>query len=699
MPVEKRTFINIALVILFTGASAFLFLSFYQDAKNTAISKLKEEQTIHARQAARGIEDFFGTWTRSLNTLSGMDAIIENDAVGQRYMKLFYEANRDQITSITRLNEKGVILYNFPSISAEGTDISNQKHVGELLRDHQAVISDVFKAVEGYDSVALHVPIFRGSEFKGSIGVLINFESIAKRFLDVIKIGETGYAWVVSRDGTQLYSPIPEFIGKSVFENIKGSPALMVMVNDMLKGREGAATYTIDRIGSRNVGQVRKYAVYMPVQIGNTFWSIAVDSAEPEVLSGLTSFRNKLAIVVGAIFILGMVFSTLGAKAWFIVKEEEKRSQVEKQLRESEERYRMLFETAPVGISLIGVDGHVLNANSLQASLYGYESPRQLDGMSALLFVSEKDRERAAQNMRDLLQGKELPNRLYTAVRRDGTEFVVEVASVISRGPRQEVQGYLCLTRDITKDKESESERVQLRHELAHLSRVMTMNELSASLAHEINQPLGAILNNASAAKLLISQNNDPHEDISEILVDIIADAKRASDVIRKIRGAVKKSGALFEPLQMNALIEDVAKLFQSNISMQSVSLFLKLQPDLEQVRGDRVHLQQVLMNLTTNALEAMKGCPTRILTIRSEMSAPGTVTVSVSDSGTGIVGERKESVFEPFFTTKKDGLGLGLRICRSIIEEHGGRIWVENNSAGGATFSFSLEAWKGESA
>ncbi|MCK7494511.1 MAG: PAS domain S-box protein [Comamonadaceae bacterium] len=127
----------------------------------------------------------------------------------------------------------------------------------------------------------------------------------------------------------------------------------------------------------------------------------------------------------------------------------------------------------------------------------------QLEGMSALLFVAEKDRDLAAQNMRALLQGNELPDRIYTAVRRDGSEFFIEVTSVIIRGSRQEVQGYLCLTRDITKSKEDESERIQLRHELAHLSRVMTMNELSTSLAHEINQPLGAILNNAEAAQIV----------------------------------------------------------------------------------------------------------------------------------------------------------------------------------------------------
>ena len=374
-----------------------------------------------------------------------------------------------------------------------------------------------------------------------------------------------------------------------------------------------------------------------------------------------------------------------------------RRREAERSLRASEERYRMLFESAPEGIILIGADGHVLKANSLQASLYGYESPWELEGMSALLFVAEKDRDLAAQNMRALLQGNELPDRIYTAVRRDGSEFFVEVTSVIIRGSRREVQGYLCLTRDISKSKEDENERIQLRNELTHLSRVMTMNELSTSLAHEINQPLGAILNNAEAAQLLISRMKDAHDDISEILADIIQDTKRAGDVIRKIRGIVKKSEAFFEPLSMNDLIEDVARLFHNYNRMHDVSLLLELQPDLAQVRGDRVHLQQVLVNIMTNAVEAIRGCPSKTLTIRSCMTVRDMLTVSVTDSGTGIVAEQKDRLFEAFYTTKKDGLGMGLRICRSIIEEHGGRIWAENSPAGGATFSFSLEAWRGE--
>jgi C4-dicarboxylate-specific signal transduction histidine kinase len=271
----------------------------------------------------------------------------------------------------------------------------------------------------------------------------------------------------------------------------------------------------------------------------------------------------------------------------------------------------------------------------------------------------------------------------------------VEVTSVVLRGPRQEVQGYLCLTRDVTESKRNEIERVQLRLELAHLARVMTMNELSGSLAHEINQPLGAILNNASAAKLLLSQVKDKPADLNEIIEDIIKDTKRAGDVVRKIRGMVKKGEMEFEQVQMNALIEEVTALFRNVMSTDKISLNLELTPDLAKVKGDRVHLQQVLLNLITNALEAIKESSSKILTIRSSLRAPDMVIVSVSDSGPGISDAIKDIVFKPFFTTKKGGLGFGLAICRSIIEEHGGKIWIENNPDKGAKLAFSLKAWQ----
>ncbi|NWG75418.1 MAG: transporter substrate-binding domain-containing protein [Rubrivivax sp.] len=251
---------------------------------------------------------------------------------------------------------------------------------------------------------------------------------------------------------------------------------------------------------------------------------------------------------------------------------------------------------------------------------------------------------------------------------------------------------------DITASKENEREMSRLRLELTHLSRVLTLNEISGSLAHEINQPLGAILNNAEAARNLMARTQDKPEEIPEIIEDIIQDAKRAGDVVRRLRTLVKRSDTRYEPLPIHALIDEVLGLLHNAIFLNNVTLRLEEKAESALVRGDRVRLQQVLLNLVTNAMDAMLKSPSRILTVRSAMDVPETVTVSVSDTGPGIDQAKPELLFRPFFTTKRDGLGLGLSICRSIIEEHGGRIWGENHPGGGATFSFSLKTWKEES-
>jgi PAS domain S-box-containing protein len=668
---------------------------FYQEAKNTAVTRLNEEQMIHARQAARGIEDFFATWTGSLDSLSKMDEIIDSDAVGKRYMKLFYEANQEQIRSITRLDERGVILYNFPSSNLVGTDISDQKHVRELLRDHKPVISDVFKAVEGFDAVALHVPVFRGSVFKGSMAILINFESLAKRYFEVIKIGETGYAWVVSRDGTQLYSPMAESTGKSVFETVKDFPSRKVMVDDMLQGHEGAAIYTYDKIRGRNVGQTRKYAVYMPVHIGNTFWSIAVASAEQDVLAGLISFRNKLAVVIGAIFLCGMVFSTLGAKAWLIVKEEERRKLTEAALRESEERFRALFQSATDGIILLSVTGELIAVNESFARTHGY-SVEEMRRISLKDLDTPESFQPFPERIRRLLAGEALTFDV-EHYHKDGHIVPLEVsASRIGSGGETFIQ---CFHRDITERKQAELEIARQRNELTHLSCVNMLGELAGSLAHELNQPLTAILSNAQAAQRFLAHDQPDLNEVRDILVDIVAEDKRAGEVIRRLRPLLKKGEVQRLPLNVNEVVLEALELVRGDLVNHGVAAQTELAPDLPVLHGDRVQLQQVLLNLVMNACDAMAGAARddRQITIRTDLAGDGLVRVSVVDSGPGIAPDKLEQVFEPFYTTKPHGMGLGLAVCRTIIMAHGGKLWAANNPGRGASFHFALPAMKEE--
>jgi PAS domain S-box-containing protein len=452
---KKRTLV--LLISSFIGASVFLFYAFYDEAKKTAFEKLNEEQMIHAKQAARGIEEFFKIWTGILTSFAGMDEIINNDIRGKLYMDLFLEAHQEQILSLTRVDEDGTILWTVPFNLLTGTNISGQKHVKEILKEHKPVVSDVFKTVQGFYAVALHVPVFKGLSFKGTISILINFESVAKRYLGVIEIGKTGYAWVISRDGTLLYSPVKGFTGKSVYETYKDFPSIISMVENMLQGRQGTATYTFDKIGEQTVLPITLHAVYLPINIGNTFWSIAVASSETEVLSTLSSFRNRLILVVGVIFIGGMFFSIVGVKAWFILAEEEKRKQVENELRSSEQRYRQLFEQNPAPMFIYERGTlKMLAVNGAFTEHYGYSYEKALSLLLTDIYP-EDDKVRItqiAQRLKGLAYVGE-----WRHLKADGS-----IIAVVTRSNDIDYLGYdarIAVMSDITERKQMEN---ALRH-------------------------------------------------------------------------------------------------------------------------------------------------------------------------------------------------------------------------------------------
>lgn len=241
----------------------------------------------------------------------------------------------------------------------------------------------------------------------------------------------------------------------------------------------------------------------------------------------------------------------------------------------------------------------------------------------------------------------------------------------------------------------AEREAQRRREELAHMTRVATMGELTASLAHEINQPLAAILANAQAALRLLAAGTGDAQEIREILVDIAADDQRAGEVIRRMRSLLRKGESEPAILDVNDVVIDVVGLVRGEMILQNVALGLDLSAAPRLVHGDKVQLQQVLLNLMMNAMDAMKettGGNRRVL-VRTEARNGRSVRVSVEDCGAGVPADKIDQIFDPFVTTKPHGIGLGLAICRSIIQAHGGTIGTTNNAYRGATFWFTLPA------
>lgn len=241
--------------------------------------------------------------------------------------------------------------------------------------------------------------------------------------------------------------------------------------------------------------------------------------------------------------------------------------------------------------------------------------------------------------------------------------------------------------------RKAESEIRQQRAELAHVARVSTMGQMSSAFAHELNQPLGAILRNTEAAEILLQNEKPDLAEVRAILADIRKDDQRAGKVIDRMRTLLKRHSMESSRLNLQELLEDTVALARSDALVRQTMITLAVPPNLPLVSGDWVHLQQVILNLLLNGMDAMNDClrGERVLAVRAAESALGEVEVAVSDRGTGVRADDATKIFEPFFTTKQNGMGMGLAISRTIIEAHGGKIRVENNSSKGATFTFSL--------
>ncbi len=452
------------LLVFMLGLCAFLFMSLYQEAKREAIHQLNVQQSLHAMQAASGIEEFFTHWTSILTVLAEMSHIASLDQTGRETINSYYNANRNQIKGITRVDAKGRIIYTVPyDQKVIGRDISSQKHVREVMTTLKPVISDVFIAVQGYATVALHVPIFKEKVFQGTIAIVIDFQSLARQYLEVIKIGKTGYAWMVSRDGTELYCPVPGHTGKSVFENSKDSPSILAMAGEMVKGRQGITTYTFNQIGARKVKPVLKHAVYMPITVGNTFWAIVVSSSEDEVLSHLSDFRNRLILIIG-FFLLGAgLFSYYGFKAWFIIREDEKRRQTETALKESEEKFRKAFYTSPDFININRMsDGKYISINEGFSRITGY-AEKEIIGRTPVdlnIWVHPEDKQKLLNGLKEHGQVRNLEAAF--RMKNGDIWYGLMSASMIHLQGEPHV---ISIVRDIT-DRRREEEKLRVSQEL-----------------------------------------------------------------------------------------------------------------------------------------------------------------------------------------------------------------------------------------
>ena len=366
------------------------------------------------------------------------------------------------------------------------------------------------------------------------------------------------------------------------------------------------------------------------------------------------------------------------------------RRRAQKALEESEGRFRVMADAAPVMIWLAGPDGGCIDFNRAWLEFTGRTLAQELgDGWAE--GVHPEDRERCLEVYQKALAARR-PFSMEYRLRSAGGTY----RAVLDRGvPRFDgggFSGYVGSAVDIGEIRAAEEKVEQGREELAHALRVATLGELAATLAHEINQPLTAILSNAHATRHMLDAAHFDRAEFAEALEDIAQDARRAAEIIRRLRALYRKQHSDRRPLDVNEAIREVTGLLKKDLERKRVGLQLELAENLPQVLGDVVQLQQVFLNVVVNACDAMKGSENGPRQLRIETSHRNSVVaIDIRDSGTGVKEPDLGRIFERFVTTKPEGLGMGLSISRSIIDAHGGRIWATRNPDRGLTIHSEL--------
>ena len=369
------------------------------------------------------------------------------------------------------------------------------------------------------------------------------------------------------------------------------------------------------------------------------------------------------------------------------------RNQAEQRLIDSEERLRSILDTVLDAIVIIDEKGIVQSFSPAASRLFGYPAD-QVVGRSVNLLMPEPYREEHDGYVQRYLETGEKriigTVRVVVGQRSDGSTFPMELTvGEIQHGDGRLFTGFM---RDITERQGTQRRLQEMQAELLHVSRLSAMGQMGSALAHELNQPLAAIMNYVRAAHRTLEPSEEPRAaKARELITKASEQTARAGNIIRHLRDFIERRESNRRSEQLHRIIEEAIALGMVGVADSNVKVKVRLDPELPAVLVDKVQIQQVVINLIRNAVEAMQQAPIRQLLIVSSMPEPGMVQVTVSDSGPGLSDDVAARLFQPFVTTKEKGMGIGLTICQSIVEAHGGRIWVTTNAERGVSFHFQL--------
>jgi two-component system sensor kinase FixL len=393
--------------------------------------------------------------------------------------------------------------------------------------------------------------------------------------------------------------------------------------------------------------------------------------------------QNLVGALSGVLFLLVGIGMAIGG-GWFHA--------ARRRAAATNAHLQSILDTVPDAVVVIDRSGVMSSFSPAAERLFGWTAEEAIGQNVSLLMPSPHRQGHDGYLNRYAMTGERRiigVGRVVVGERKDGSTFPMELAVGETKGPRPSYTGFI---RDLTDRQRTETRLQELQNELVHVSRLTAMGEMASTLAHELNQPLSAIANLLTGSRRLIDRGREADQaKVRDAIDKAAAQALRAGDVIHRMRDFVRRGASQREPASLSKLVEEASALALIGEKERQVDVRLSLDPAADSVFADRVQIQQVLLNLIRNGIDAMEDQPRRELVISSDLTEEGTARISVADSGSGIADDVLEKLFQPFMTTKPQGMGVGLSISRSIIEAHGGRIWAEANPRGGTIFRFTL--------
>jgi len=669
-------------------AFSILFILIYKDIQDRTIDEFNNEQLILAQTASQGITSFFNDYQADLVFLSRINDIVENSGESESLMAGFYEYHKDYIEALTRVDAHGVILSTYPTNeSVIGKDISYQKHVRQIITTHQPIISDVFKSAQGYQAIALHVPIFKGREYAGSLAMLISIDRLGKLYLGKIRIRGTGTVWLLSENGVEIFCPLKGHIGNSFLDNTMNDTSALTLFAKTVRKDHGTGKSVhsgISADGKTNLD--KRYVVFYRAPLGNTYWTIMISYEEEDIYIALTRLRNRLIVAFAFLFLIISYYFYSIAQVRKVLKEEAKRKVAERTVMESEDRFKKLAALTYEGI-VIHNQGIALDTNDSFIGMTGYTRQELINQNVIELLVLPEYQDRIRKNLKDK---KPAPYEIGIR-RKDGTVFQAEL--VVREIKYKEEDIRVAAIRDITERKKQEKELLESKERAEESDRLKSA--FLANMSHEIRTPMNGILGFAG----LLKEPGLNGEEQKEYIQIIERSGARMLNIINDIIDLSKIESGMIEvalsETNINDQVEFIYNFFKREAEDKGIHFSRKvsLAPKYAHILTDREKVYAILSNLVKNAVKY-----TNEGSIELGYNKSGDMLeFFVKDTGIGIPGDRQAAIFERFIQADisnkmaQQGAGLGLSITKAYVELLGGEIRVESETGKGSVFYFTL--------